>query len=151
MVEGEEVGTVLSSQEQQIWDDIERFWAEEAEEPPLPEPVESDPPAVIVAGAFSVVLLLLFDEARAALGVAFATAIDSLDLSIPVGQTVALLGPNGAGKSTVVNAVLGLVPIVAGGHGMWGIALGPVTGQLMAQTIVKGEVPAELAPFDPLR
>ena len=41
-------------------------------------------------------------------------AVDSLDLSIPVGQTVALLGPNGAGKSTVVNAVLGLVPMVAG-------------------------------------
>ena len=40
---------------------------------------------------------------------------------------------------------------VAGGHGMWGIALGPVTGQLLAQCVVKGEVPAELAPFDPLR
>ncbi|GAA3163658.1 ABC transporter ATP-binding protein [Blastococcus jejuensis] len=42
------------------------------------------------------------------------TAVDSLDLSIPAGQTVALLGPNGAGKSTVVNAVLGLVPTAAG-------------------------------------
>jgi D-amino-acid dehydrogenase len=40
---------------------------------------------------------------------------------------------------------------VAGGHGMWGIALGPVTGQLMAQTVIKGEAPPELAPFDPLR
>jgi D-amino-acid dehydrogenase len=40
---------------------------------------------------------------------------------------------------------------VAGGHGMWGIALGPVTGMLMAQTVLKGEPPAELAPFDPLR
>jgi glycine/D-amino acid oxidase-like deaminating enzyme len=40
---------------------------------------------------------------------------------------------------------------VAGGHGMWGIALGPLTGQLMAQTVLKGEAPAELAPFDPLR
>jgi D-amino-acid dehydrogenase len=40
---------------------------------------------------------------------------------------------------------------VAGGHGMWGIALGPVTGQLLAQAVVKGEVPLELAPFDPLR
>src|SRR5687767_1931811 len=42
------------------------------------------------------------------------TAVDSLDLSIPVGQTVALLGPNGAGKSTVVNAALGLLPVAAG-------------------------------------
>jgi D-amino-acid dehydrogenase len=40
---------------------------------------------------------------------------------------------------------------VAGGHGMWGMALGPITGQLMAQTVAKGEVPPELAPFDPLR
>jgi D-amino-acid dehydrogenase len=40
---------------------------------------------------------------------------------------------------------------VAGGHGMWGIALGPITGQLMAQAVLKGEIPPELAPFDPLR
>ncbi|AGZ41001.1 NAD(P)/FAD-dependent oxidoreductase [Actinoplanes friuliensis] len=40
---------------------------------------------------------------------------------------------------------------VAGGHGMWGVVLGPITGQLLAQSVVKGEVPAELAPFDPLR
>jgi glycine/D-amino acid oxidase-like deaminating enzyme len=40
---------------------------------------------------------------------------------------------------------------VAGGHGMWGIALGPITGLLAAQTLLKGEVPAELRPFDPLR
>ncbi|MGY1771350.1 NAD(P)/FAD-dependent oxidoreductase [Blastococcus sp. SYSU D00813] len=41
--------------------------------------------------------------------------------------------------------------VVAGGHGMWGIALGPVTGMLVAQTVLKGEAPPELAPFDPLR
>ncbi|MGY1662907.1 NAD(P)/FAD-dependent oxidoreductase [Geodermatophilus sp. SYSU D00705] len=40
---------------------------------------------------------------------------------------------------------------VAGGHGMWGITLGPVTGQLLAQTVLKGDAPPELAPFDPLR
>ena len=40
---------------------------------------------------------------------------------------------------------------VAGGHGMWGIALGPVTGQLVAQTVLKGEAPPELAPFSPVR
>ena len=39
----------------------------------------------------------------------------------------------------------------AGGHGMWGITLGPVTGQLLAETITTGRTPAELAPFDPLR
>ncbi len=40
---------------------------------------------------------------------------------------------------------------VAGGHGMWGITLGPVTGQLLAETIVGGSPPPELAPLDPLR
>jgi D-amino-acid dehydrogenase len=40
---------------------------------------------------------------------------------------------------------------VAGGHGMWGITLGPATGRLLAETIVTGQRPAELAPFDPLR
>ncbi|MFE9170526.1 NAD(P)/FAD-dependent oxidoreductase [Streptomyces kebangsaanensis] len=39
----------------------------------------------------------------------------------------------------------------AGGHGMWGITLGPATGQLLAETIVTGERPSPLAPFDPLR
>jgi D-amino-acid dehydrogenase len=40
---------------------------------------------------------------------------------------------------------------VAGGHGMWGIALGPVTGMYMAETVLKGQAPPELRPFDPLR
>lgn len=40
---------------------------------------------------------------------------------------------------------------VAGGHGMWGITLGPVTGQLLTELITTGYRPAELAPFDPLR
>jgi D-amino-acid dehydrogenase len=40
---------------------------------------------------------------------------------------------------------------VAGGHGMWGIALGPVTGRLLAERIVTGTTPAELLPFDPMR
>lgn len=41
--------------------------------------------------------------------------------------------------------------LVAGGHGMWGIALGPLTGKLLAQRIATGITPAELMPFDPLR
>ncbi|WP_243407667.1 NAD(P)/FAD-dependent oxidoreductase [Frankia canadensis] len=39
----------------------------------------------------------------------------------------------------------------AGGHGMWGITLGPVTGRLLADAIVTGRAVPELAPFDPLR
>ncbi|WP_410050089.1 FAD-dependent oxidoreductase [Actinomadura sp. CNU-125] len=40
---------------------------------------------------------------------------------------------------------------VGGGHGMWGITLGPATGRLLAETVATGRRPAELAPFDPLR
>lgn len=40
---------------------------------------------------------------------------------------------------------------VAGGHGMWGIVLGPATGRLLAEQIMTGTVPAELRPFNPLR
>jgi D-amino-acid dehydrogenase len=40
---------------------------------------------------------------------------------------------------------------VAGGHGMWGITLGPITGKLLAQEIATGNVPDLLRPFDPLR
>nr|WP_308301690.1 FAD-dependent oxidoreductase [Frankia umida] len=40
---------------------------------------------------------------------------------------------------------------VAGGHGMWGITLGPVTGRLLAEAITTGTPTTDLAPFDPLR
>ncbi|GLY41923.1 D-amino-acid dehydrogenase [Amycolatopsis sp. NBRC 101858] len=40
---------------------------------------------------------------------------------------------------------------VAGGHGMWGVTLGPVTGKLLADQIVSRTAALELGPFDPLR
>ncbi len=40
---------------------------------------------------------------------------------------------------------------IAGGHGMWGIALGPITGKLLAQEIVTGVRHDALHAFDPLR
>lgn len=40
---------------------------------------------------------------------------------------------------------------VAGGHGMWGIVLGPATGKLLADRIVTGATHPAIAPFDPLR
>lgn len=40
---------------------------------------------------------------------------------------------------------------VAGGHAMWGVTLGPVTGQLLAEQIVTGRASEALAPFSPLR
>lgn len=39
----------------------------------------------------------------------------------------------------------------AGGHGMWGVVLGPVSGRLLAECIVQGADAPELVPFDPLR
>ncbi|MGV0815278.1 FAD-binding oxidoreductase [Mycolicibacterium boenickei] len=40
---------------------------------------------------------------------------------------------------------------VAGGHGMWGLAHGPVTGRLLAEYITTGKQPEVLREFDPLR
>jgi D-amino-acid dehydrogenase len=40
---------------------------------------------------------------------------------------------------------------VAGGHGMWGITLGPATGRFLAELIATGHSPAALVPLDPLR
>ncbi len=40
---------------------------------------------------------------------------------------------------------------VAGGHGMWGIALGPLTGRLLAAQIARGETSPLLPRLDPLR
>lgn len=41
-------------------------------------------------------------------------ALDALDLTIDVGETVALLGPNGAGKSTAIGLMLGLLTPTSG-------------------------------------
>ncbi|WP_410641627.1 NAD(P)/FAD-dependent oxidoreductase [Amycolatopsis sp. lyj-346] len=40
---------------------------------------------------------------------------------------------------------------VAGGHGMWGLTHGPITGRLLAEYITTGKQPEALRPFDPLR
>ncbi|MBC7277191.1 FAD-dependent oxidoreductase [Nocardioides sp.] len=40
---------------------------------------------------------------------------------------------------------------IAGGHGMWGVTLGPVTGRLLAEQIVSGVRPEQLRAVDPLR
>lgn len=40
---------------------------------------------------------------------------------------------------------------VAGGHGMWGITHGPVTGKLLAEAMVTGAARPELAALHPLR
>ncbi len=39
----------------------------------------------------------------------------------------------------------------AGGHGMWGVALGPLTGRMLAESMTGGAVPEVMQEFDPLR
>ncbi|NKX52968.1 NAD(P)/FAD-dependent oxidoreductase [Arthrobacter mobilis] len=51
----------------------------------------------------------------------------------------------------VVGATRSPGVFVAGGHGMWGIVLGPATGKLLAEQIVTGTVPGQIRAFDPLR
>ena len=70
---------VLSDHEQRVWDDVERFWAEEAEEPPRPAPLSprdlADLPALVVAGAWGAILLVLLGALAASLAVGVATAL----------------------------------------------------------------------------
>lgn len=40
---------------------------------------------------------------------------------------------------------------VAGGHGMWGMTLGPLTGRLLAALVAEGAAPPALVPLDPRR
>jgi D-amino-acid dehydrogenase len=40
---------------------------------------------------------------------------------------------------------------VAGGHGMWGVVLGPLTGRLLSRSLVRGEQHDLMRHFDPLR
>jgi ABC-2 type transport system ATP-binding protein len=49
-------------------------------------------------------------------------ALDAVDLTIPIGSTVALLGPNGAGKSTAIGLMLGLLHPDHGSVGVLGLA-----------------------------
>jgi hypothetical protein len=77
---------VLSGQEQRIWDDVQRFWAEEVEEPPRAAPpapkhgerASRDPadlPAAVVAGAWITIMLVLFGAPAAGLAIGVATAL----------------------------------------------------------------------------
>jgi hypothetical protein len=75
-------GVVLNSQEQRIWDDVPRFWAEEVEEPPRAAPSRStgyarDQADLPVAGspAWITITLILFGAMIAALTVGVVTAL----------------------------------------------------------------------------
>jgi len=48
-------------------------------------------------------------------------AVRGVDVSIPIGETLALLGPNGAGKSTTIDMLLGLTVPDAGSVSLFGL------------------------------
>jgi len=77
---------VLSGHEQRVWEEIARFWVEDAEEPPRPwlramhrgrrRPCDlADLPALVVAGALTSVVLLLLGGPVAGLAVGAATVL----------------------------------------------------------------------------
>jgi hypothetical protein len=76
-------GVVLSSQEQQIWDEVQRFWAEEVEEPPRAAPSrtkgasrdQADLPVAVIVGTRITIVLVLFGAMVAALTIGVATAL----------------------------------------------------------------------------
>jgi hypothetical protein len=80
-----EVRVVLSSQELRIWDDVQRFWAMEAEEPPRLAPSalsrrwgwhdQEDLPVALAAGAWITIALILFGAMIAALTAGVVTAL----------------------------------------------------------------------------
>jgi hypothetical protein len=73
---------MLSEHEQRVWDDIERFWTEDAVEPPRSVPVDrpapQDPaelPALVAAGVWIAITLVLFGAPVAGVAVGVATAL----------------------------------------------------------------------------
>jgi hypothetical protein len=85
MVEDEQGGgRVLSSEEQRVWDEVQRFWAVDAEEPPRLASAasstrrvwhdEEDLPLAVAAGVWLTIALVLFGAVLAGLAVAAVTA-----------------------------------------------------------------------------
>ena len=76
---------MLSSQEQQVWDDVQRYWELEAEEPPRLVPPANgtrwtphdpdDLPLAVVAGIWITIALVLFGVMAVGLTVGVATAV----------------------------------------------------------------------------
>lgn len=82
---------MLSRQEQRIWDDVQRFWAAEVDEPPPAAPRApghtrpsrrnrafrdpADLPVAVVAGAWITIILIIFGAPAAGLALAVATAL----------------------------------------------------------------------------
>jgi hypothetical protein len=73
---------MLNDHEQRVWDDIERFWAEDAVEPPRSVPVArpaprtlADPALLVVAGVSIVIILVLVGAPVVGVAVGVAAAL----------------------------------------------------------------------------
>jgi hypothetical protein len=73
---------MLNDHEQRVWNDIERFWAEDAVEPPRSVPVArpaprnlADLPPLVVAGVSIVIILVLFGAPVVGVAVGVAAAL----------------------------------------------------------------------------
>jgi hypothetical protein len=77
---------VLSRQEQRVWDDVQRFWGEEIEEPPRaalpalsrrkrPSREPADLPVAVLVGARITIVLILLGALVPGLAVGVATAL----------------------------------------------------------------------------
>ena len=75
------------------------------------------------------------------------TAVDQLDLSVPMGTFFGFLGPNGAGKSTTIKMLTGLIRVSAGKAKILGR---DIDSEPIAVKTQIGVVPEELALFDRL-
>ena len=70
-------------------------------------------------------------------------AVRSIDVAIPLGETVALLGPNGAGKSTTIDMLLGLLDpddgeaLLFGGSPQQAVAAGRVGAMLQVGSLIR--------------
>ena len=70
-------------------------------------------------------------------------AVRGIDVSIPLGETIALLGPNGAGKSTTIDMLLGLLEPDAGTVSVFGrspshaVEQGAVGAMLQTGALIK--------------
>lgn len=62
-------------------------------------------------------------------GDAAVSAVQSIDVSIARGETVALLGPNGAGKSTTIDMLLGLTVPDEGSVSLFGRTAADAVGR----------------------
>ncbi len=83
------------------------------------------------------------------------TALDGLELSVNVGETLGLIGPNGSGKTTFFNALTGIVRVATGrayldGGDITGLAPRRVAAQGIARTFQRLRLLLELSVFDNL-